>query len=220
MIDRLPLVVANHKANCHWQEVKEWIREVGLVAAGFKGTVILCPALPFLAASHQEIKSHNLKIKLGAQDISQFKEGAYTGETTASQLQGLISYSIIGHSERRKNFSEDNTVLQKKVDNALDAEIEPIYCIQSANTPLVKNTQIVAYEPPFAIGTGNPDTVESIAKVAQKIKQDTPYIFLYGGSVSMVNASHIIVIPGVDGLLVGATNSLDPQKFVAVLKSV
>lgn len=220
MSDATPLVVANHKANKNWEEVKEWLTEVGEAAKDFRGTVILAPSSPFIAACFEEIKSHNLKIKLGAQDVSQFKEGAFTGEFAADQLKGLIDYTIIGHSERRNNFLEDEVVLQKKVDNAQNADVEPIFCIQSETTPLAKNVQIIAYEPPFAIGTGNPDTLENIAKVAQKIKDNTPYMFLYGGSVSMTNASHIILIPGIDGLLVGATNSLDPQKFIAILKSI
>jgi triosephosphate isomerase len=220
MNDNLPLVIANHKANKNWEEVREWLKEVGKDSHDFKGTVIFCPTSPFIAASAEVIKSHNLKIKLGNQDISQFEVGAYTGEVAASQLKDLVSYVIIGHSERRINFLENDAVLGKKVENALAAGISAIFCTQSQTTPVVKNVEIVAYEPPFAIGTGNPDTLENIAKVAQKVKQDTPYIFLYGGSVSKDNASHIALIPGVDGLLVGATNSLNPEKFIAILKSI
>lgn len=220
MNDATPLVVANHKANKNWEEIKSWLSEVGPVTKDFKGTVILCPTSPFLSGSLEEIKKHGYKIKLGIQDISHFEKGAYTGEIAASQLENMVSYAIVGHSERRDNFLEDEEILQKKVDNAQSAGVEPIYCIQSESTPIAKNVQIIAYEPPFAIGTGKPDTVENIAKTAKTIKDTAPFIFIYGGSVSPDNIRNIAILPGIDGVLVGATNSLDPSRFVSILKLI
>jgi len=220
MNDAAPLVVANHKANKSWEELKAWIREVGPVSKEFNGTVVLCPAAAFISGAYEEIKNHGYNIKLGVQDISRFEKGSYTGEVAASQLEGLVSYAIIGHSERRDNFLEDETVLQKKVDNAQAVNIEPIYCIQTEETAIAKNVQIIAYEPPFAIGTGKPDTIENIARVAKKIKDIAPYIFIYGGSVSKDNIRNIVLLPGIDGVLIGATHSLDPADFVSALKLI
>lgn len=220
MNDVLPLVIANHKANKDWQEVKDWLKVIGPQSKEFDGTIIFCPALPFISGAYEEIKTHHYKIKLGAQDVSQFEAGSYTGEVSASQLAGIVDYVIVGHSERRDNFLEDETILQTKVNNVQNLDIDAIYCIQTATTPIAKNTMIVAYEPPFAIGTGNPDTLENIAKVSKQVKEISPYIFLYGGSVSKDNATHLSIIPGVDGLLVGATHSLDPHRFSQILKAI
>jgi len=220
MNDALPLVVANHKANKNWQEIKDWLKIVGPQAKDFKGTVLLCPSYPFISGAYEEINAHGYKIKLGAQDVSQFESGAYTGEVPAAQLVGIADYIIVGHSERRNNFLEDESVLQTKVNSAQNNGIDAIYCVQTETTPIAKNTMIIAYEPPFAIGTGNPDTLENIGKVAKKIKESIPYILLYGGSVSKDNAAHISMVPGVDGFLVGATHSLDPHSFAQILRSI
>lgn len=220
MNDATPLVVANQKANKNWEEVKTWIAEVGPTAKAFPGTVILCPTAPFLSGAYELIKDHGYKIKLGIQDVSQFEKGAHTGEVAASQLQNLASYVIIGHSERRDNFLEDESLLQKKVDNAQAVGIEPIYCVQGENTPIAKNVQVIAYEPSFAIGTGKPDTLDNIARIAKKTKDIAPYVFIYGGSVSKDNIRNIALLPGLDGVLVGATNSLDSQDFAAILKLI
>lgn len=220
MNDPSPLVIANHKANKNWDETKEWVHEIGRETKHFKGTVILCPSSPFIAAAYEEINLHNFKIKLGVQDISRFEHGSHTGEVAASQIKDIVGYAIIGHSERRDALAEDDLILQQKVDNAQEADISAIYCIQNEDTPIAKNVRIVAYEPPFAIGTGNPDTIDNISRVAKKVKSDAPYTFIYGGSVSSVNASKIAAIPGLDGLLVGATNSLNPYRFVEIIKSI
>ena len=219
MSDPLPLVVANLKANKNWEEISDWIFNVIDEANKFRGTIIFCPSHPFLAAAYHQISEKKTRLKLGAQDISKFEQGAYTGEVAASQIKDLVGYSLIGHSERRHNFAEDENSLKIKVSFAQISQIEPIFCVQDANTPIVEKVSIVAYEPPFAIGTGIPDTIENITKVVQAIKQKGPYTVLYGGSVSKENAKQIID-SGADGLLVGATNSLNPQKFIEIIKSL
>ncbi len=219
MNEALPLVVANLKANKSWQEVSTWIDTVSPVCNTFTGTIIFCPSHPFLTSSAQKIKSTNSKIKLGAQDVSCFEQGAYTGEVAASQIADLVSFAIVGHSERRQNFNEEWPILQKKVANAQAVGIEPIFCVQNDETPIAQNVKVIAYEPTFAIGTGQTDSIENITKVAQNLKQKGDYIVLYGGSVSKENAKSIANDP-VDGILVGATNSLDPQKFMEIVNSL
>lgn len=220
MNENKPLLVANLKANCTWQQVKVWLELVAESAKNFKGTVIFCPSHPFLEAASQKIKSDNLSLTLGAQDVSQFEQGAYTGEVASSQISEIVKYTIIGHSERRENFNEDEISLEKKVQNAKSANITPIFCIQDAETEIPEGVQIVAYEPIFAIGTGNAETPENVKKVTEIIKTKGDYSLLYGGSVSAENVNTFLADGSTDGVLVGATNSVDPQKFKAIIDSV
>lgn len=218
MNDPLPLVVANLKANKTWDEMSAWLDRIGPKATDFAGTIIVCPSYPFLASARQKIESAKWHIQLGSQDISQFEQGAYTGEVAASQISGLCQYAIIGHSERRQNFKEDNQVLAQKVQNAQKANVTPIFCIQDSQTQIPQGCQIVVYEPIFAIGTGNPDTPENAQKVAREVKTKGNFTVIYGGSVSAENVQSYLLKEIIDGVLVGATNSLDPQKFIQILK--
>ena len=217
MNESLPIVVANLKANKTWDEVASWIDDVAQTAVSFAGTIIFCPSHPFLAASFAKISQNGINLKLGAQDISRFNQGAYTGEVAASQIADLVKYAIIGHSERRQNFREDNQTLAQKVANAKLVDIEPVFCIGGAETPIPQNVSIVAYEPVFAIGTGNPDTSENVKKVASQIKTKGNFTVIYGGSVSAENIKLFLAKGVIDGVLVGATNSLDLQKFTQIL---
>lgn len=220
MNDALPLVVANLKANKTWDEVASWIDEVAGPATSFAGTIIFCPSYPFLASAFAKISQNGINLKLGSQDISRFEQGAYTGEVAASQIADLVKYAIIGHSERRQNFREDDQTLAQKVANAKTADIEPVFCVGGTETPIPQNVSIVAYEPIFAIGTGNPDTPENVKKVASQIKTKGNFTVIYGGSVSAENITLFLEKGVIDGVLVGATNSLDPQKFIQILKAV
>ena len=220
MNNPFPLVVANHKANKTWDEVKAWLDEVGPEAKDFKGTIVFCPSFPFLVASYDLITSKKYNLKLGSQDISFFDQGPYTGEVAATQLTGIVGYALVGHSERRQNFNEDAARLQNKLVNAQKADISAILCLQSENTPILNDVAIVAYEPTFAIGSGNPDTLTNIELVAKRIKEKGPYRVLYGGSVSKDNVGGIMLLGVIDGVLVGASHSLDPQKFTDILKAI
>lgn len=219
MNNPLPLVVANLKANKTWDEVSSWIDDVAKLAQNFSGTIIFCPSHPFLTASFEKISQNGINLKLGTQDISRFEQGAYTGEVAASQIADIAGFAIIGHSERRQNLKEDDQTLEEKVENAKNAKIEPIFCVQNENTPIAKKVEIVAYEPVFAIGTGNPDTPENVQTIAQKLKAEGQYTILYGGSVSAENVK-TFVKDNVKGVLVGTTNSLDPQKFTGIISSL
>lgn len=219
MSNPLPLVVANLKANKSWDEVLSWIDEVAAAAQKFTGTIIFCPSHPFLAAAYQKIGQNGINLKLGSQDISKFEQGAYTGEVAASQIADLVKFAIIGHSERRQNLAEDDKTLNQKVENAKSAEIEPIFCIQNEETPVPEKVHIIAYEPVFAIGTGNPDNPENVQSIANRLKANSQRTILYGGSVSAQNVK-AFVQGSVSGVLIGATNSLDPQKFIAILENL
>ena len=155
---------------------------------------------------------------MGAQDISRFEQGAYTGEVAASQLGAICQYAIIGHSERRQNFKETDQDLQSKVKNAKNANIEPIFCVQDENTKIPNGVKIVAYEPVFAIGTGNPDTPENAKSMSGKLKSLSEYVVIYGGSVTSANVKSFLEKDVLDGVLVGGA-SLDASEFIKILES-
>ncbi len=213
-----PLAIANLKANKNWDETLAWLEQVAPMAKAFSGTVILCPSAPFIASAAITIRSKDLKIELGAQDISMFEQGPYTGEVAASQIADLVKYTIIGHSERRTNLREDDAVLAQKAKNAKSAGIEPIFCVQNAITPIPPGAKIVAYEPVFAIGTGKADTPEDAGEVAAQIKSKGDYTVVYGGSVTAENAASFIK-KSITGVLV-ASASQDPKSFNQILNAI
>lgn len=220
MNDKFPLVVANHKANKTWEEILLWLNQVGPAAESFTGSVVLCPSFPHLAAASLEITKGNLKVKLGSQDISRFEQGAYTGEVAASQIADIVDFVIIGHSERRDKFGETDRQLSAKVQNAQKVGIDSIFCVQTDNDLIPEGVNIIAYEPVSAIGTGNADNPDNVIKVSKALKAKNEYRVLYGGSVSADNVKSYHDTDEVDGFLIGATNSLDPQKFIQILNAL
>jgi triosephosphate isomerase len=182
-------------------------------------TVIVLPPFTLLSFFKTQIQTKKLNLSLGAQNISPFDEGAFTGEINARQVKEFCDYVLIGHSERRKNFSEDDELLGKKVALALESSLKPIFCVQGRKTSVPKGVEIVAYEPIFAIGTGNPDTPENADSVASAIKADrSDLTVLYGGSVKSTNVRFFTEKPNIDGVLVGGA-SLDPQEFNQIIEN-
>ena len=182
--------------------------------------IIICPPFTLLSALKNLIDEKKLPYKLGAQDISPYEPGAYTGEINGRQIKEFADYVIIGHSERRTNFGEDDDLLKKKVQQALASGLTPIYCIQDENTFVPAGVNIVAYEPVSAIGTGNPDTPENAEKVATAVMSKNPHItvVLYGGSVNHENISSFVQLEHINGVLTGGA-SLNPDKFAALIKA-
>ena len=181
-----------------------------------------------------------------------FKEGAYTGEVSSAQLNKLdISYSIIGHSERRTLFNENNEIVNLKLKRLQEQDITPIFCFGEPIENRENNTHldfiqnqlieglkgirkdnvneiIFAYEPIWAIGTGQVATIENIVEVldftrnlisSKSFYEQEKLRFIYGGSVSPDNSDEILNLNIVDGALVGGA-SLDSEKFVKIIKSI
>lgn len=181
--------------------------------------IIICPPLTALPILKSLIINHKSSIKLGAQDISPFEEGAYTGEVSAKQIKEFADYVLIGHSERRKNFMENNEMLFKKVELANKYDLTPIFCVQGKKTQIPLNSNIIiAYEPINAIGTGHPDTPENAQAVASFLKKNynVGYV-LYGGSVTSKNVKEFTQMPNIDGVLIGRA-SLDAQEFYKIIQ--
>lgn len=219
MSDLLPLLVANHKANKSYSDFLNWMNIVGPSVSSFDGTVVVCPSAPFLGSAFEKVENNSWKFKVGIQDISQFDQGAYTGEVAASQIKDICSYCIIGHSERRKYFDEGEDLLGKKVEMLGKSGIETIFCVGDENVQIPEGVRFVAYEPSFAIGTGMADTPQNAKEVAKKIKQRGSYTVIYGGSVTYSNVSSFLESGLIEGVLVGSA-SLDAQEFSSILKNI
>ena len=215
-------IVANWKSHKTSKEVEDWFEKFhsGLKSIElFDKIIILCPPLTLLSQTKKLIEDYKIPIALGSQNLSEFDEGAYTGEVSAKQIKEFANYAIIGHSERRTYFHEDYDMLSKKVSQAKDNAIIPIFCIQGKDTTLPSGVELVAFEPIEAIGTGNPDTPEDADQVASEVKvsHNTQFI-LYGGSVTPDNVRSFTEKPSINGVLVG-TASLDPHAFLGIVSN-
>ena len=174
------------------------------------------------------------KIKVGGQDCSAHKSGAYTGEISAEMLYDAgCKYVLVGHSERRQYHNETDELVKQKADQAIENAIIPIICVgenlaqrEAGNYLQVITDQaqksvpkdgdfFIAYEPVWAIGTGKTPTLAEINEVHQAIKKLVAKPVLYGGSVKASNAKEIMASDVVDGVLVGGA-SLNADEFAAM----
>lgn len=216
-------IVANWKSNKTVQEAEEWFKKIRIKFSEINCAklndveIIVCPPAVYLTMTKKYITDYSLPMKLGAQDVSSFEMGAYTGEISARMISGLAEYVIIGHSERRKYFREDDKSLGEKVRQANSTGLKAIYCIQDATTNIPEGVTIAAYEPVWAIGTGKADTPENANGVISQIKQKSGVdIVLYGGSVTPENLKSYLAIDQINGVLIGGA-SLDTEKFWEII---
>ena len=207
-------IIANWKSNKTELEAKEWFTEISNI--GTK-EIIICPSFTLLPIVKSSIIDYELPFKVGAQDISSFDEGSSTGEVNGRQIKEFADYVIIGHSERR-SLGETDEKFKKKVLMAEKYNLTPIFCIQNENTQIPDGVVIAAYEPIFAIGTGNADTPENADNIAKMVKEQkgVQYV-LYGGSVTSGNVKSFTQMPSIDGVLVGGA-SLDFLEFSKIIK--
>ncbi len=213
--------------------------------------VIIAPPFTHLFGIKQLIKSAP-KVRLAAQNCSSEASGAFTGEISCSMLKSIgVEAVIIGHSERRQLFGETNFSIKKKIKQALQAGLSPIVCcgetwdernggihFQIIQTQLEEalfalnrdeiGKVIIAYEPVWAIGTGQtatPDQAQEIHRFIRNAIQEKynssiadSISILYGGSCTSKNAKELFSNPDVDGGLVGGA-SLKSREFVDIIKS-
>ena len=251
---RLPLMAGNWKMNLNHleaiavtQKLAFRLNEQDLAACE---VAVLAPFTD-LRSVQTLIDADRLDLKYGAQDLSMHDKGAYTGEVSGHMLAKLrCHYVIVGHSERRQYHAETDDIVAAKVQAAYRNDITPIRCVgeglevrqsgqQVAHTlaqldgalaglPADKaRTLVVAYEPVWAIGTGEVATPQDAQEVCAAIRTRLAELYsgdladgvrvLYGGSVKASNVAAIMVQPDVDGALVGGA-SLDADEFVAICK--
>lgn len=222
------LVVLNNKCNFNLDEYLDYQNK--LKNLNFKNDIVLCPSSVYL--SNFELEN----VFLGSQNVSPFNDGAYTGEVSARQLKSLnVKYCLVGHSERRVYFKENNEIMKNKIEQLLENEIIPIYCVgelekNSDNNELdeelkileeIRNNEktIIAYEPLWAIGTGIQPNINELEKIIKLIKEKFPNNkVLYGGSVnedSIVNLKSELI----DGYLLGGV-SLHPDRISMLLSKL
>lgn len=213
-------LIANWKANKTIDEADQWLdsflkKDFSLVTK--KVQIIICPPHPFLLPLKNRVKKYPF-IKISAQDVSFFKKGQYTGEVSVENLSSLADYVIIGHSERRYYFAETERILFQKFSLAKKNNIEPIFCLRDGTDLLPARVRFIAYEPVYAIGTGDNVPVNQVLRLKKVLTLTKEVKFIYGGSVNENNASSYLREKEIDGLLVG-TASLDEKKFYAIVTS-
>ena len=251
---RTKIVAGNWKMNNDKKESKKLIKDLkkSLKKEKLKNTrVIVAPTFVNLSSSIKTAKKS--KIEVVAQNMHQAKNGAYTGEISADMLKAIgIETVILGHSERRTYFNETDESLAAKVDAILENDLETIFCFgelledrKSENHFAVVESQvsnalfhlgadawksiILAYEPVWAIGTGETASAEQaqemhafirsiIEKKYNKEVADAVSI-LYGGSVKPANAEEIFSKPDVDGGLIGGA-ALNVDDFTGIIKAI
>lgn len=250
---RTPLIAGNWKMHKTAQEAAEFVEQLGLALEDVKGTeVLLCPPFTALHAAKQALQRWPAKVQkaaLGAQNVHEASHGAHTGEVSAPMLvEAGCTYVIIGHSERRQAGETDEQV-NAKVRAAVAGGLRPILCVgeslaerQAGRTEDVVTEQVeaglrglapeevagavVAYEPIWAIGTGETATPQEASRVARVIRQRVAALagpaaaervrIQYGGSVNEDNIAAFMAADGVDGALVGGA-SLKVDSFAQIV---
>jgi len=253
---RVPLMAGNWKMNLTHSEAVVLVQKLAWILADKKhdyGRVEVAVLPPFtdLRSVQTLVDGDRLAIRYGAQDVSAHENGAYTGEISAAMLAKLgCTYAVVGHSERRQYHAEDDALVNAKAVRALAAGITPIVCVGEGlevrrEGRHVEHTLeqvdgslaglsaeqvaglVVAYEPVWAIGTGEVATPEDAqevcaairGRIADKLSPEAAAVLrvLYGGSVKAANVAAIMAQPDVDGALVGGA-SLQADEFGGICR--
>ena len=226
-----------HYFFANWKSYLSSLAEAEKLAEVCAGkNIIILPSVPHLSALSEKFAG---QIILGAQDISVFSSGAFTGEVAGAQLFNLgVKYVLIGHSERREHFGESAPILTEKIMRAREAKIIPVICVGESEAARAQNRHeaiireqikelagalgndfLIAYEPIWAIGTGHPCSVapaeEAAIIIIDELKKYsvTPLGVLYGGSVDETNLKEFWGSKVLAGVLVGfASANYDKMK--------
>ncbi len=237
------LIVGNWKMNLNVKQSLTLLERLQKHIQKPTAEVVLCPN--FISLELVSAKAYHSKFKIGAQNINDKDEGAYTGEVSGPMIKGMAEYCIIGHSERRIHFGETNELISLKVAAAIRNGIIPILCVGenlhqreeglaqrtvtdqleadlSEITSKEVSKVVIAYEPVWAIGTGENASTHDVEKMMQTIRRFLINKYqarvvvgiklLYGGSVNSDNASAYLNAENCDGLLVGGA-SLNYRQF-------
>jgi triosephosphate isomerase len=245
---RKKIVAGNWKMHFTPPEARKFAEEMKEKLCTPEVDVVLC--VPFVCLQSVMDALAGSNVKVGAQNMHQRDEGAYTGEISSRMLGSMgVPYVIIGHSERRERFGESDTTVNLKILKALEHGITPIICVGESQrqrkenrtaevlkkqitfaldevTPAQAAKIVIAYEPIWAIGTGEVATLEQAEEACEIIRNQVfekcgpvaaeAVRILYGGSVTPENAKALFTQPNIDGGLVGGA-SVKPS-FEKVVK--
>ena len=254
---RTPLMAGNWKMNLDHHQATHFVQKLAWTLQDAKHDytsveVAVLPPFTDLRSVQTLVDADKLDLKYGAQDVSAHTSGAYTGEISPLFLAKLgVAYVAVGHSERRQYHHEDDALVNAKAKSAFGQGIVPIVCIGEAleirkagdqvpytlaqldgaldGLPADQAAQVViAYEPVWAIGTGEVATPEDAQEVCGAIRGRLRELYpdgsvadsvrvLYGGSVKSGNVASIMAQPDVDGALVGGA-SLDVEEFAKIVR--
>ncbi len=253
---RVPLMAGNWKMNLNHQEAVVLVQKLAWTLSDKKHDhskveVVVLPPFTDLRSVQTLVDGDRLELLYGAQDVSTQDSGAYTGEISASMLAKLgCSYVVVGHSERREHHAESDEVVNAKAKKALAAGMTPIVCVGEGLDVRKEGRQVeytlaqvdgslagltaeqvadlvIAYEPVWAIGTGEVATPEDAQEVCEAIRGRLAESFseetaascriLYGGSVKAANVAGIMEKADVDGALVGGA-SLQADEFGGICR--
>jgi triosephosphate isomerase len=254
--NRVPLMAGNWKMNLNHQEAVVLVQKLAWTLADKKHDyskveVVVVPPYTNLRSVQTLVDGDRLEIRYGAQDVSPHDDGAFTGDISAAMLAKLgCSYVVVGHSERREHHAESDATVNAKATKAIEAKLTPIVCVGEGlevrnDGRHVEHTLeqldgslaglsaeqvgglVVAYEPVWAIGTGEvatPDDAQEVcaairARIGDAWSADTAAAvrILYGGSVKAANVAGIMEKADVDGALVGGA-SLQPDEFGGICR--
>ena len=254
--DRIPLMAGNWKNNLDHQQATHLVQKLAWTLDDAKhdfGAVEVAVLPPFtdIRSVQTLVDGDKLSLTYGAQDLSAHDSGAYTGEVSGAFLAKLgCTYVVVGHSERRQYHAEDDALVNAKVKAAHRHGLTPILCVgedldcrrerQHCERTVQQLTDglrdvpaeqaaatVVAYEPVWAIGTGEVATPQDAQEVCAAIRSSLAERYseqvagavrvLYGGSVKAANVAAIMAQPDVDGALVGGA-SIDPTEFAAIAR--
>ena len=252
--DRMPLMAGNWKMNLNHLEAIALVQKLAfsLKPADFEAVeVAVLPPFTDLRSVQTLVDGDRLLIRYGAQDLSPHPEGAYTGDISGPMLARLgCTYAVVGHSERRQYHAEDDALVGAKLRAALAVDLAPILCVGeglevrradghvehclsqldgalAGIAPEGARRVVIAYEPVWAIGTGEVATPDNAQEVCVAVRSRLAELYsddlagaariLYGGSVKADNVAAIMAQPDVDGALVGGA-SLDAEEFVRICR--
>jgi triosephosphate isomerase len=251
---RQPLMAGNWKMNLNHLEAIALVQKLAFSLTPADHDAVECVVLPpfvDLRSVQTLVDGDKLRIRYGAQDLSLHDAGAYTGEISGPMLAKLgCSYVLVGHSERRQYHAETDEVVGAKLRKAIEHGLAPILCIGEGldvrqaggqvehcvaqlraaleDVPVEQaRTVVVAYEPVWAIGTGEVATPEDAQEVCAAVRATLDELYpgeladgarvLYGGSVKAANVEVLMAQPDLDGALVGGA-SLDAEEFSALCR--
>jgi len=247
---RKKIVAGNWKMNNGLSETIELINDLKQNLSDSDVKVMIAPSYPFLKTAVDQVGDGSIEVI--SQNINDNKSGAYTGEVSIDMLNSIgVNTTLIGHSERRAYYNEDDALLLKKINLALESNMDIIFCFgeelkdrksnsyfdivkaQLENTvmklePNSWKNIVLAYEPVWAIGTGETASAEQAQEIhkfvrncisehfSSEIANNVP--ILYGGSVKPSNAVEIFNKKDVDGGLIGGA-ALNAHDFVEIIKA-